>query len=812
VIVVPTARMVIDLAEEPAAADRCEVAGKVKLVYLWRHRAVGEQLVELPAGRPPYVDVPHAVARRAREVALAELLRPALAPAVDVAPPTVSVIVCTLHRPDELAGCLTSVRELRSPPLETIVVNNDPADTAARSVAARAGARIVDMPTRGLSSARNAGIAAARGEIVAFVDDDCRVDANWLDDLQLDFLDPLVMAVVGYVGPAELTTEAQWLFEAQGGFERQFEDTVFDGARDGPWATAGLGDGNSLFRRAAFERLGGFAEDLGPGTPARSAQDAELFYRLMADGQRVRFNPARIVWHRHRRGIDQLAETLEGYTTGLAAHAARRLRWQRDIAALSLWRWWFRRYFPRLARDAARDRHAGRRRLLAAQVRGALLGPWRARGSLRRPAQAPAIAARSPGLPPRVSVLDELPAVSVVLASRDRRARLVQTLDALRAQRDHEMEVIVVLDGCTDDSAQAVAGLDAPWPLRVREQPPAGLAVSRNRGIADARHPLVLLLDDDIVPQAELVAEHARAHAHGQDAIVMGYHPMTAPDGSWWALALRAWWEDHFRCKTHPGWQPSFVDYCDGNSSLPRAVHERLGGFDARFTGGRRQDWELAIRAFGAGVGLRMHAPARADHHADPTFAAALRAASQEGTYDVVLARKHPRAVGRLPLAALARGPSPRRRLAALLAGPVDPGMWVALEHGLQQVGARRSWARVTRLAASLAYATGVHDALRDPAELDDLLAPVRSNRDVLEVPIDPGRGFARVPPGHLGRVALTFPTLSAGASLQATLPGTSWNAEQVLADAARLLATRDAPTGARDGVARRSVRIGSLR
>jgi GT2 family glycosyltransferase len=790
------ARIVIDLAREPAPVRRCDEAAMAKVIYLWRQCAIGEQFVELPADGTHDVHVPDAVLRQARQLELAGRLRPALAPAPRGSPPAVSVVVCTLRRPDELAGCLRSLGALRTPPLETIVANNDPADQATRSVAQRAGARVVDVPRRGLSVARNAGIATALGEIIAFVDDDCRVDPQWLDALHLDFRDPLVMAVVGYVGPSQLDTEAQWLFEAQGGFERRFAQAMFDGARDGPWAAAGLGDGNSLFRRAAFERLGGFAEDLGPGTPARSAQDAELFYRLLAAGNRIRFNPARIVWHRHRQDLDQLTETLEGYTTGLAAHAARRLVRQRDVAALRIWDWWFRRYFPRLARDAARDRRGARRRLLAAQVRGAALGPWRARRDLWRAPAVPDIvpSARRPAN--GLTVVGELPAVSVVLASRNRCARLVQTLNALRAQHHPDMEVVVVLDGCTDDSATAVAALEPPWPLRVHPQAPAGLAASRNRGVAAARHPLVVLLDDDIVAHADLVGEHAAAHARAPDAIAMGYHPLRVSPGSWWALLLRAWWEDHFQRKSHPGWQPSFVDYCDGNSSLRRALFERLGGFDERFTGGRRQDWEFGVRALAAGVPLRMHVPARADHYADATFAAALSAARQEGAYDVVLARKHPLAVGRLPLAALAAQRRVRRRLAGTLAAPLEATAWVALAERLERLGARRTWRRLTGMAIWLAYVAGVREALRDAAELNDLLAPVCSGRDLLVVPVRLPDGLVRVPAAHAGRVVLTFPTLHAGARLPASAPAATWDAEQVLADAARLLAREDRLTG----------------
>ena len=308
------------------------------------------------------------------------------------------MVVCTLGRPEQLADCLTSLAGLRTRPHELIVVDNDPSDPRSAAVAARFGARVVAEPRRGLSAARNAGIRAARSPVVAFLDDDCRVEPGWLDDLAAEFADPLVAAVVGYVGAGELETDAQWLFEAQGGFERRHRPEVRDGAVAGGWGAAGFGDGNVFFRRELFERIGGYAEALGPGTPARSAQDADMLYRLMETGLRVRYSPSRVAWHRHRRELEPLAATLEGYMTGLSAHAAVTLARRRDPAALRLWWWFARRYFPRLARDLIRsDLDRGRARLLAVQTRGIALGAWRGRGALKdlaapaiEPAAAPA--------------------------------------------------------------------------------------------------------------------------------------------------------------------------------------------------------------------------------------------------------------------------------------------------------------------------------------------------------------------------------------------------------------------------------------
>ena len=196
--------------------------------------------------------------------------------------------------------------------------------------------------------------------------------------------------MVGYVGAGELETDAQWLFEAQGGFERRHHPEVRDGAVAGGWGAAGFGDGNVFFRRELFERIGGYAEALGPGTPARSAQDADMLYRLMEAGLRVRYSPSRVAWHRHRRELEPLAATLEGYMTGLSAHAARDARpppRPGRAAAVVVVR-------PPLL-PAARARPdpqptstRGRARLLAVQTRGIALGAVARAGRAEGPRRA----------------------------------------------------------------------------------------------------------------------------------------------------------------------------------------------------------------------------------------------------------------------------------------------------------------------------------------------------------------------------------------------------------------------------------------
>ena len=781
------AALVVDLAEPGRVLEIGPDVERVQVSLLWGGTAVGELVTEVGSSPSSVLPVPADVLATVAELDAARRLRPVLAPALELEALPVAVVVCTLGRPEQLAECLGSLAGLATKPAELIVVDNDPSDPRSAEVARRFGARVVPEPRRGLSAARNAGIRAASSPVVAFLDDDCRVEPGWLDDVAADFTDPLVAAVVGYVGAGELETDAQWLFEAQGGFERRHHPEVRDGAVAGGWGAAGFGDGNVLFRRAAFERVGGYAEALGPGTPARSAQDADMLYRLMEQGLRVRYSPSRVAWHRHRRELEPLAATLEGYMTGLSAHVLVTLGRRGDPAGLRVWWWFARRYLPRLTRDMIRnDFDPARAKLLGVQARGIALGAWRGRFALQDLA-VPEIESVERGAGSRATVGAEPPTVSVLLASRDRKDELVTTLRALAAQSypADRMDVVVVLDGAADGSAQAVRALETPWALRVIEQPGRGVPVARNRGIEESAHDLLVIWDDDIVPERDLVAAHALAHARGEDAIVMGVHPMVADPSERFSLLVRAWWADHFRRKLAPGWQPSFMDFCDGNSSLPRRLAERIGPFDTAFTN-RRQDWEYALRALKAGVPFRMSADARGTHYPRVSFAGGLRHAFQEGRYDVRLVHAHPDAAGRLALGELAQAPrTSRERLLRDLAAPVPHGAWLAAARAAQRTGAHAAWMRIVMRAQRAQYLAGVAAGIREAGSIEDALARVRSRADVLSVSAHEHDPPLHLPAGHFGRVELDL----GEARIDATTPGETWDAEAVLQRAAAAIA-----------------------
>jgi GT2 family glycosyltransferase len=310
--------------------------------------------------------------------------------------PTASVVVCTRDRTADLTNCLPGLQGLAVQGHDVIVVDSCPAtDDTARLMARYPAIRYIHEPRPGLDVARNHGLLAARGEIVAFTDDDAQVDAGWLAALLRNFADPMVALVTGITMPLELETAAQSWFERTNGFGRGFVRKQFDNTTTEPLAAGRVGAGvNMAIRRSALDHIGLFDEALDCGTATRSGGDQEFFYRVLARGYRVIYEPAALVWHRHRREWSALQQALYGYGVGVFAWWTRTLLVEHDLTLLKLGPSWFcKHYIGELVKALLKRPGHMPRDLAWAEFRGALVGArsyLRARNALRRQQVAPA--------------------------------------------------------------------------------------------------------------------------------------------------------------------------------------------------------------------------------------------------------------------------------------------------------------------------------------------------------------------------------------------------------------------------------------
>jgi O-antigen biosynthesis protein len=244
-----------------------------------------------------------------------------------------SVVVPTRDRPALLGRCLETIARSLRPGDELIVADASSSCDVSATVGARAG-RLVRCPHPGASFQRNTGAAQARNDIVAFVDDDVRVSQGWAEAVVRTFAEHPQVAFL--TGRLEAPPEQAGYGRAVSVTERQ-EPTPLTTATTGTLGHSA----NMAVRRTVFERVGGFDERLGPGSPFRAAEDTDLIDRLLAAGHEGRYEPSALGWHEQWRSRPQLVKLEWSYGIGMGARLARLFRTNRrrarQIAAEYLW-------------------------------------------------------------------------------------------------------------------------------------------------------------------------------------------------------------------------------------------------------------------------------------------------------------------------------------------------------------------------------------------------------------------------------------------------------------------------------------------
>ena len=231
--------------------------------------------------------------------------------------------------------------------------------------------------------------------------------------------------------------------------------------------------------------------------------------------------------------------------------------------------------------------------------------------------------------------------LSVIIPTYNRRAVIEQTLPTVLDQTfpASEYEVIVVVDGSTDDTAAALRQISSPVRLVVIEQDNHGQAAANNTGLKVATGELVLLLDDDLFCERTLIAEHFVAHTDC-DSLVFG-PILVAPQSpktlatKWLRSITDAWL---FRLEREGvRWPDDAVMMA--NSSIRRDTIVAMGGFDDSFFRAL-EDVELGRRLWKTGLRFRF-CPAAVTHQLFVKSAdeLVLHDAIQYGINEVLLCR-----------------------------------------------------------------------------------------------------------------------------------------------------------------------------
>ncbi|MDR3450111.1 MAG: glycosyltransferase [Alphaproteobacteria bacterium] len=222
--------------------------------------------------------------------------------------PAVSIVVNTLDRADSLDRTLIGLRQLRYPNFEVVVVQGPCADATGDVLARHADAiRIGHCHEANLSMSRNIGIAMAKGEIIAFIDDDAVPEPDWLDHLVAAFKDPAVGAVGGFI-------------RNPGGIRFQYQVVIADrfgaamlkqpgGLPDRPGQYVSPTGTSVAIRRAALLAIGGFDEEY-----AYFLDETDVNLRLLDAGWRLALIPDAEVHHKFAqnqvRGADRVPQSM----------------------------------------------------------------------------------------------------------------------------------------------------------------------------------------------------------------------------------------------------------------------------------------------------------------------------------------------------------------------------------------------------------------------------------------------------------------------------------------------------------------------
>ncbi|HRI15533.1 MAG TPA: glycosyltransferase [Verrucomicrobiota bacterium] len=215
--------------------------------------------------------------------------------------PKVSVVIASYNGAGTLRACLQSLEKLNYPDYEVILVDDGSTDATPEIASEFPRVRYFrHAQNQGLGVARNTGIAASVGEIVAFTDSDCRADADWLYYLVGDLVNSRFVGMGGhnFLPPDDATTAACVMVSPGGPAHVMLTDRI---AEHIPGC-------NMVFYKWALDSIGGFDPMYW-----KAGDDVDICWRLQQRGYRIGFSPAGFVWHYRRNTVRAYLKQQAGY-------------------------------------------------------------------------------------------------------------------------------------------------------------------------------------------------------------------------------------------------------------------------------------------------------------------------------------------------------------------------------------------------------------------------------------------------------------------------------------------------------------------